>query len=155
MKLDVTTDGKPGVINLTRKFRKLALRSNDQRNLLKRVGIQWLNEISSNFENQGNEGTAWVPLKAKTLERRRKGKGAGEGLILQDTGELRRSFTMDAGSVTLKVGTVKVYAPPHEYGWPEKNIPQRKMLPTDQRELEIAITTAESFISARKKDSGL
>ena len=153
MKVQVYTDGERGTKGLQKKFRNLALKGGDRRNLLGRIGIQVLNEVSANFDAQGNEGKPWVPLRAATLERRRKGRGKGGGRILEDTGALRRSFVMAANEREVKVGTPTIYAPPHEFGF--KHIPQRKMLPEQKRGLQLGIDTAEKFIAQRRSKIGL
>ncbi|OFV87457.1 MAG: hypothetical protein A3J75_06540 [Acidobacteria bacterium RBG_16_68_9] len=47
------------------------------------------------------------------------------------TGTLRRSITVEKAKdrpLTVDVGTNVVYAPPHEFGWPERNIKERAYL---------------------------
>ena len=47
------------------------------------------------------------------------------------TGTLRRSITVEKATdkaLTVNVGTNLVYAPPHEFGWPERNIKERAYL---------------------------
>lgn len=47
------------------------------------------------------------------------------------TGNLRRSITVETAhdkALTVNVGTNLVYAPPHEFGWPERHIKERKYL---------------------------
>ena len=47
------------------------------------------------------------------------------------TGTLRRSITVEKATdkaLTVNVGTNLIYAPPHEFGWPERNIKERAYL---------------------------
>jgi phage gpG-like protein len=63
--------------------------------VLKAFGIYKVSDIKSNFDRQRDpDGAAWKPLKAATLERRRKGKrrGGTGPKILTDTAVLRRSI---------------------------------------------------------------
>ena len=144
MKLAIRSNGEPGVKNLQRKFTKLAFDIKNRRPLFSRIGVLLLNAVAENFQQQGHEGTPWQALSPRTVAGRRKGPGTGSARILEDTGELRRSFTMEATNESLRVGTAKIYAPPHEYGY--KQIPQRKMLPSKKYGLQVAVDMADKYL---------
>ena len=99
-----------------------------------------LNEINRTFKEETHEGDPWTPLSASTLARRR----GGIARILQDTGTLRRSFVSKATPNLVRIGTPIIYAPPHQEG--EKNLPERPMIPSKKRGLEIAVKVADNYI---------
>ena len=145
MKIQIRTDGEPGTKRLQVKFSKLAEGIKKRRPLFNRIGVQMLNAIMLNFKEQGHEGTPLAPVSKFTIARRRKGPGAkkGRGRILEDTGELRRSFAIEATDQSVRVGSPKIYAPTHEFG--RGPIPKRPMLPSRARGLQIAVDVAESY----------
>jgi phage gpG-like protein len=83
------------------------------RELHRRWGIRTLNWIDLNFRQQGAlTGTPWAKLRPLTIAQRRRGSQS----ILQDTGELRRSFVMQFNSSGVAVGSPLFYAEFHEEG---------------------------------------
>ena len=145
MKIQIHTDGEPGTKRLQAKFSQLAEGIKKRKPLFNRIGVQLLNAVMQNFKEQGHEGTPWTPLSRFTIARRRKGRGVkkGRGRILEDTGELRRSFAIEATDQSVRVGSPKIYAPTHEFG--RGPIPKRPMLPSRERGLQIAVDVAESY----------
>ena len=145
MKIQIRTDGELGTKRLQAKFSKLAEGIQRRRPLFNRIGVQLLNAVMQNFKEQGHEGTPWTPLSRFTIARRRKGRGVkkSRGRILEDTGELRRSFAIEATEQSVRVGSPKIYAPTHEFG--RGPIPKRPMLPSRTHGLQIAVDAAESY----------
>lgn len=135
------------------KFRRLAnqIKSN-KTPMYKRIGIKILNAIDENFRTESHDGKRWQGLSDRTVFSRRRGPRAGSPKILQDTGTLRESFTMDADNSKVKVGTNVEYAPQHERGL---GVPQRKMIPSDRKALEISVQVADGYIEDQLKKEGL
>jgi len=133
-----------GVDKLQRRFQRLSRKIKNRRILFKRIGVRLLNTVSDNFDKEAHEGKPWRVLSSATIAGRRKGRGAGSTKILQDTGLLRSSFVMDANNSRVKVGTPVKYAPTHEFG--KGKMPKRKMLPSKERALSIAIEVAENYV---------
>lgn len=138
---------------LQRKFKKLAKKLKNRRKLFNRIGVVLLNDVTKSFKDEAHEGKSWKTLSPNTILRRRKGKGAGTARILQDTGKLKGSFAMKVGRDEVRVGSNVDYAPFHEEG--KGKIPQRKMLPSDERALELAVDTTENLIEEEIKKARL
>ncbi len=109
IKLDIV-----GAQRVARLMRRLASVATDQKEQLHlRYGIRALNWVARNFAQEGAlTGTPWRKLSENTILGRRKQSSR----VLQDTGELRRSFTIDYSSEQASVGTAKQYALFHEFG---------------------------------------
>lgn len=135
------------------KFRRLAnqIKSN-KTPMYKRIGIKILNAIDENFRTESHDGKRWQSLSDRTVFSRRRGPRTGVPKILQDTGTLRRSFAMEADNSKVRVGTNIEYAPQHEYGI---GVPQRKMIPSDKKALEISVKIADGYIDEQLKKEGL
>ena len=140
MKLSVRSEGMPGTKRLQSKFKKLARKIGNKNALFQRIGVNVLNEIIKTFKEETHEGKPWKPLSPSTIARR----GGGLTRILQDTGTLRRSFGSKATSRLVRIGTPILYAPTHQEG--ERKIPQRQMLPSKKRGLEIAVKVTDNYI---------
>lgn len=152
MNIDIKTDGEAGTKRLQQKFTALAGNVKNLRGLMGRIGVDLLNEVSENFKNEGNEGDHWTPLTAATIARRRN-KAKETIRILQNTGDLRRSFVPDADDSTVRVGSPVIYSIFHEEG--TDRIPQRKMLPTQKRGLEIALDVTERYVDEKIREAAL
>lgn len=90
--------------------------SRDIERPLKASGVYMVGSIQRNFQAQGRP-TKWKPLSAKTLARRRKGRGKGKGQILIDRGRLKNSHSMRLVKDGVQVGTNVVYAPRQHFGY--------------------------------------
>lgn len=109
IKLDIV-----GANRVARIMSRLASVATDQKEKLHlRYGIRALNWVARNFQQEGAlTGAPWAKLSPNTILGRRK----GSSVVLQDTGELRRSFTVNYTSEGAEVGTEKEYSKYHEYG---------------------------------------
>lgn len=58
-----------------------------------------------------------------------------DGQPLLDTGALRASILPTSNAESFGLATPIVYAAPHQYGWPERNIPMRQFFPSTARGL--------------------
>lgn len=102
---------------------------------LRRLATIGLRSVLRNFNEQGRPDK-WAPLALKP-----NGEPRREGMILQDKGRLKKSIDWEgfASGTNLKVYTDLVYAPPHQYGWPEKHIPARPFMmwqPEDIKDMQ-------------------
>ena len=127
--------------------------------MLKMVGIEHLQWVDKNFENQGTE-KKWAPLSGRTILARRKGKKKRLGTkILIDTGDLRKSFLYPGGVLKrgynfITVGTTKEYASTHEFGDSGRHVPQRKILPKDKTAETLAQKILQAYVDKVTKDAG-
>lgn len=127
---------------LQRRFRTMARRMGNRLVLFKRIGIMLLKEIDKTFKEETHEGKAWSPLSEAT--KAKPGRGGESAEILKDTRQLQRSYVMKPGRNQVAVGTPTPYSKIHEEG--TERIPQRKMLPSKKRGLEIALDTTKGFV---------
>jgi phage virion morphogenesis protein len=135
------------------KFRRLANQIKKNKTpMYKRIGIKVLNAIDENFRTESHDGKRWQSLSDLTVFARRRGPGAGSSKILQDTGTLRRSFDFDANNSQVRVGTNIEYAQQHEFGL---GVPERKMIPSDKKVLEISVKVADDYIDEQLKKGDL
>lgn len=88
--------------------------------------------VQRNFKSEGalaGGGSPWKPLALSTLlNRRKEGKGAK---ILQDTGHLKGRWRHQASARHAVLQSGVEYGTKHETG--TDNIPQRKILPTQEQ----------------------
>jgi len=144
-----------GEKRLQRKFTSLAKGMKNRKPLFKGIGVELINEIGRTFKSQTWEGTHWIDIKPATKASRRRGEGVGSPQILIDTSTLRNSFDVEATNNQVRVGSplflrkkdtgkvVENYGEIHEKGL--GNVPQRRMIPSLKRGLEIAIEQARNF----------
>ena len=147
-----------GVLRLQRRFNRMAKSLRNRRPMFTRIGISVMNDISNNFTDEAHQGDPWRRLSQTTIDARRRSGGPIRPKILQDSGDLRKSFTRAGGNpkVTnneVKVGSNVPYAPKHEFGdaGPPR-IPRRQILPSELRGLQIA--TREITITIRRAIAG-
>lgn len=76
-----------------------------------------LGSIEKTFRAQGRP-KKWQPLSAKTLARRRRGRGKGGAQILIDKGLLKNAHSYRLTSDASEIGTNKVQAPRQHFGYP-------------------------------------
>ena len=89
-----------------------------------------IKEIDKNFRQEGNDGTAWAPLKFR------------DGRILRKTGNLAGSYVFElVGNTAVKVGSPVEYSVLHQFG--DGNVPARPMLPSER----IAIATTKRLVN--------
>lgn len=87
----------------------------DARLLHTKIGLRVLRWVNDQFRTEGRQpGSrgAWPKLRPNTVAGRRQGSRR----ILQDTGQLRASFTSKPTASDVRVGTAKKIAAYHEFG---------------------------------------
>lgn len=114
--------------------------------LVKAMGLRLLSDVDKQFRTEGSHfGKKWAPLKESTIARRRRGSSR----ILQDSGRLKTSF-IDFGVKINRtqgiIGSMVEYASDHEFGMADRNLPQRKILPTQAQAKKILIPFLEASI---------
>lgn len=121
------------------------------------AGFVIMDDIAQRFEDEGNP-EKWVPLQPITIKHRMKRSNGGVIKILNDTGALKNSFMQHdqdnffkADQHKVTVGTMKVYAAPHQWGWKAKNIPKRPMIvpPNDSPDLQAKLIDCYAEILRR------
>lgn len=104
------------------------LESTKKTKLLNDIGMLIVSDVASNFENQRDpDGLKWDELKQKTIDGRPKGKKIQyDHKILQKSGKLMQSVgTYKKGDNYVVVGSKLPYSRVHQWGYKNKNIPQR------------------------------
>lgn len=148
----VTLRGLGKVRNM---FARIAKGASHRTELHMRYGIQALRWADKNFRDEGGlTGSPWAKLSPSTIARRRKGSSR----VLQDTGQLRQSYTMKFGEDNATVGTNKFYAVFHEKGvdpfeirrgervYKHPGLPVRRMLPTTKDMLPVLLKTTINYV---------
>jgi len=110
--------------------------------------------IQQNFEKEGGKHSEsslkWKPLSPYTLSVRRKGKKAklsgADVRILQDTGALKTRWIPKSNNKGSSLQSQVKYANDHEAGIRVKNLPKRKILPTEEQGEEIIKPVYQHFI---------
>jgi phage gpG-like protein len=105
--------------------------------MAKNLGEEARRQLANSFRAERNPyGKAWAPLKQerprdrRAAKRRRKGgRSALRGKILQDTGRMRAAVAVEATAAGFRIDIPVKYAPHHQYGAPRGRLPQRQMLP--------------------------
>ena len=98
--------------------------------------LRWVNE---NFKSQGGKVGVWKPFKIGG-RRLRGGAIDRSAKLLRDTDRLILSIQPFHSRRFAGVGSDLDYSITHELGWPERNIPARRMLPIDtDRDVERGI----------------
>lgn len=133
----ISTEISVGLRGLAEVRRRLAGLSQVQlTELNRRMGIQALNWIKENFESQGGLVGGWTGLRPNTIASRR----GGSSKILQDSGDLRKSFTIssvDAEKVVVGSADPKAL-------WHERGTKPYVILPKNSRFLVFNVAEAES-----------
>jgi phage gpG-like protein len=145
-----------------RKLKAGIIKLSDGRKLHARIGTNLLKVIDKGFRTEGVAvtGRRWRNLKPATIRQRRRGPGTGNAKILQDTGRLKGSFTMEFKEDEVRVGTAVVYSEVHEKGSRRKRgrgggIPKRPMLPVRGVAQPIVNRTYDRFVEEALRRSGL
>ena len=123
---------------VTRAFDGLIRELGDPADILDEIGSYLVTATDLRFEAERDaSGTPWKPSE--------RAKATG-GKTLQLSGRLRRSITHRVTGGTVEVGTNVIYAAPHQFGWPEKNLVQRSFLGVDDRDRTAILRIAEDAL---------
>ena len=100
--------------------------------LMDRIGALMERNIQFRFDTKtAPDGTAWLPLSARTLAiYAKEDKGRRKGTLLERTRHMRDSLTHNAGTSHVDVGFGDVIALYHETGT-RRGLPRRQLLTDD------------------------
>jgi len=106
-------------------------RARDLSPAMRDIGEGLLNSLHDRFDERPRgrapDGSMWARLKQSTRRQRaRLGFDAERALIR--SGDLRNSFSWEAGRDFVSLGSNSIYAGTHQFGLPAKNVPARPML---------------------------
>ena len=115
----------------------------DKRQLLADIGVELEGQTQERFDaEQDPDGTAWQPWSERYAQRR-----AGDGgSILRRSGDLASDVSTQLNDDQVEHGSRKVYAAPHQYGWPERGIPQRQIFGFSPQNVEELGMLVEDFV---------
>ena len=138
-RIDIVVDDKL----VQQQLGRLVAEIGDPTEPLEEIGSYLVAATNRRFEQeQDPSGKPWKPSE--------RAKATG-GKTLQHTGRLRRSITYRVQGDSLAVGTNVIYAAPHQFGWPEKSLPQRSFLGVDESDeraiLQILERSLEEAVS--------
>lgn len=120
------------VAQVTAKLGKLSALLDDMSPIMAEIAAILKRDATEAFQNEWNPSTheKWADLDEKTIAGREK-INKWPGHKLQVEGELVKSLSSDYGSKFARVGLTQDYAPAHQFGRPDKNLPARPFLPFD------------------------
>ncbi len=125
--------------NMLAEVKRLRFVGRVWRTVLEAFGIYMEGEVIDNFQAQGRP-EAWPDVKEATkiarFLRTHRGKNRSKKAmeffmmfkILMDSGRLRNSIASAVLGNMVQIGTNVIYAAVQNFGWKEKNIPERRFL---------------------------
>lgn len=123
---------------------KLYQQTGDLREPLADIGEGLLLSHRDRWDAQENpEGEPWAPLSEKY--RARKPRHADEILRLND--DLRDTLDYQVDPQALYFGTPMVYGAAHQFGRPEINLPERRVLGLSEGDKQSVLETLEGYLS--------
>ena len=135
--------------NLPRNLKKAINRSKNLERPLKLIGIQMQKSTDKTFKEEGRP--KWTDLAESTKRQRRKGpRATRKVMILQDTGQLKRSITYEVKRPSIiRWGPSRIapYGIFHQLG--TRKMPQRKFLgmyPEDQRRIRQIVGKEMNYV---------
>ena len=121
-------------------MKKLLASNANPSDVMKAISIRMRGMQVEHFRDQkDSQDAAWPALKPATIARRMKRAvkgGSGTVRMLQDTGSLYTSIGQKSGRDFAITGTKKAYAAVHEFGFSERNIPQRQFIFLNREEAD-------------------
>ncbi|MBL0628695.1 phage virion morphogenesis protein [Aeromonas jandaei] len=135
-----------GVADAFELLAKLYQKTGDLSEPLADIGEGLLLSHRDRWDAQENpEGEPWAPLSEKY--RARKPRHADEILRLND--DLRDTLDYQVDPQALYFGTPMVYGAAHQFGRPEINLPERRVLGLSEGDKESVLETLEGYLSAK------
>jgi len=135
----IDIEAKSALNMLNKAYEKMS----DTTPLMRGIAGILMHAVEENFAEQGRP--AWVDLKEKTKEVRRK-QNKWPGKILQVSGQLASSIQPHVSKDEAAVGTNKIYAATHQFGDPGRNIPARPFLTLGEDDLKEIENLAADYI---------
>ena len=119
------------------KLDEIADSVSDLKPLFKILRQSLMDSIYENFETEGTaSGDKWEEWSEKWAKEREKREKVSK--ILQYDGDLRDSFDYKITSTDLTIGTAKEYAAIHNFGYEDRNMPQREFMRFSDTQLQDA-----------------
>ncbi len=111
----------------------------------KKVVIGWFAWVQENFNVEGAkaEGSKWQALASSTVRRRRTGRGRGNPMILQDSGDLRKKWDLISNKSFGRLKSKVSYSGDHQNGI---GVPKRTILPNEQQALDVVRPILKSHV---------
>lgn len=133
-----------GVADAHELLAKLYQKTGDLSEPLADIGEGLMLSHRDRWEAQENpEGEPWAPLSEKY--RARKPRHADEILRLND--DLRDTLDYQVDPKALYFGTPMVYGAAHQFGRPEINLPERRVLGLSDGDKQSVLETLEGYLS--------
>jgi len=119
-----------GLDKLNKGLNKLVKQLTQPRATFKKISIVMFKDVMEHFNREEGPSGKWLKfLNPKTGQRQDiRPYGRGGNKLLQDTGRLKNSIISISTNEGAEVGTNVVYAPTHQFGNKNRNIPQRMFL---------------------------
>lgn len=118
---------KYNVEEFQKKFGEIRKNFTDLTPFLKIIRVKLLLALQENFSTEGTSlGAKWQAWSEKYKKLRIKHGKSGDGVILSDTGLLRKSFKGVIEDKKLTIGTAIEYAAIHNFGHPQRKMPKRE-----------------------------
>ncbi|KAE9637956.1 MULTISPECIES: phage virion morphogenesis protein [Aeromonas] len=134
-----------GVADAFELLAKLYQKTGDLSEPLADIGEGLLLSHRDRWDAQENpEGEPWAPLSEKY--RARKPRHADEILRLND--DLRDTLDYQVDPQALYFGTPMVYGAAHQFGRPEINLPERRVLGLSEGDKQSVLETLEGYLTA-------
>jgi phage virion morphogenesis protein len=132
-----------GVANAFELLAKLYQQTGDLSEPLADIGEGLMLSHRDRWDAQENpEGEPWAPLSEKY--RARKPRHADEILRLND--DLRDTLDYQVDPQALYFGTPMVYGAAHQFGRPEINLPERRVLGLSEGDKQSVLETLEGYL---------
>lgn len=109
-----------------------------------RAAMRMWRDVIDHFRQQSSPEGKWQPWSPAYAARRKAGRGGN--MILQDTGVLRTSIQWRGEANNARVFTNMEYAPAHQYGSKDRNVPKREFMWLANRTREDIMTDYRNFI---------
>jgi phage virion morphogenesis protein len=128
---------------VTKRLGEIASRMSNLSPVLKAIGDRIAEQTKRRFEAGGPDpaGDPWAALKPATLKYKKRDK------ILTESGQLKNSIRYQMiGNNTVNIGTNKIYAAVHQFGFKKRNIPARPYLGLSEKNSAEIVGIINDFI---------
>lgn len=134
----------PGLDRLERLWARLT--HLDERDLLEPIGAEVETQTRRRLQDEKTspEGAPWPEWSEQYARTRHSGHS-----LLQNEGDLTDSILQDAEGDQVLIGSNLVYAATHQFGDPDRNIPERPYLGLSPANLDAIETVVEDWLNAQ------
>ena len=141
--INIKIDGADAV---KKRLGEIASRMSNPRPILKAIGDRVAEQTKRRFESGGPapSGDPWAALKPATMKRKKRDK------ILTESGQLKNSIRYQMiSNNTVEIGTNKIYAAVHQFGFKKKNISARPFLGLSEKDGNEIVGIINDYIMGR------